>query len=128
MSSCQESLENLQKEVEHFANEKNILNPKFKFSNASKDGDNFLGSLYRVQIVGENNGEREELNLIFKCLPTTGEMRHLLRTENLFLSEITFYETRLRMFKNLLEKYGMTMNEVPGYYGCRNSPGNKVLN
>ncbi|XP_051158161.1 uncharacterized protein LOC127279683 [Leptopilina boulardi] len=127
MSLSQDLPETLEIEIKCFAKEKNILNPKFYFSNASKDGDNFLGCLYRVRIESEENGETTEMNLIFKCLPISGEMRHLLRTENLFLSEITFYELRFPMFVKLLEKYEMTMTEVPRYYGCRNSPGNKII-
>lgn len=128
MSSCQEPVEILEQEIERFAKEKNIKNPKFHFSNASKDGDNFLGSLYRVRIESEENGEEtREMNLIFKCLPISGEFRHLLRTENLFLSEINFYDTRFPLFRKLLEKYDMTMDEVPEYYGCRNLPGNKII-
>lgn len=127
MSFALEIPEFLQKQVERFAKDKNFLNPKFKFSNASKDGDNFLGSLYRVKILGEENGESDELDVIFKCVPTDETMRNLLRAESIFLNEIAFYEERLPLFVNLLKEYNLNSRDVPEYYGGSKLYGEETL-
>ena len=128
MSTLLKVPECLQKQVELFAKKKNLANLKFQFSNASKDGDNFLGSLYRVKIKGEKNGESEELNLIFKCVPTSEELRNVLRAESIFLNEIAFYEDRFPIFVNLLKEHNMKSNDVPDYYGGSKSLGEEVIN
>ncbi|XP_033209281.1 uncharacterized protein LOC117168047 [Belonocnema kinseyi] len=127
MSTSLNPPEFLQEQVERFAKVRNIANPKSEFSNASKDGDNFLGALYRVKIKGEKNGEKKELNVIFKCVPQIEELRKLLRAEIIFLNEIAFYEERFPIFVNLLKEHNIKSSDVPDYYGGSKSKGNEIL-
>lgn len=117
----------LQKQVELLFKNKNLVNLKFQFTNACKDGENYLGSLYRVKVIGERNGENEELHLIIKCVPEDEQLGHVLRARDIFLNEIAFYEERLPLLNNFLKEFNFQYNDVPGYYGCSKTPKNEVF-
>lgn len=111
----------VQEQVTLFLNDKQFSKiTKIQFSNASNEGDNYLGSLYRVKIETENNDKNEELNLIIKCFPLDEKMRIFSRIDNMFLNEIAFYEERLPLFVNLLREFNLQLKDVPFYYkGCK---------
>ncbi|XP_051169325.1 uncharacterized protein LOC127286789 [Leptopilina boulardi] len=117
----------VKKQIQLFLSDNNYSNSILKFSNASKDGDNFLGSLYRVNINAKKNNENKELNLVVKCFPIDEKMRVFSKIDDMFLNEIAFYEERLPLFVNLLKDFNMTFNDVPFYYkGCK-TPKNEIL-
>ena len=117
----------LQQHLERFAKENNFKNAKFQISNASKDGDNYLGSLYRVKMEGEENCANTEINFIIKCIPQDEELRIVLRATSIYLNEIAFYEERFPIFMKLLKEYNIESNDVPGYHGGCKSPGKEVI-
>lgn len=118
----------VKKQLNIFLREKNLLNGKLEFSNASKVGDNFLGTLYRTKIVTvENNGENEELHLVVKCFPTDERLQGFSKIDDMFLNEIAFYEERLPLFIKALGEFNLTLRGVPFYYkGCK-TPKNELL-
>ncbi|XP_051169332.1 uncharacterized protein LOC127286792 [Leptopilina boulardi] len=125
--SHKEMMDFLQKQVEFVLNDKNLSNLKFQFSNACKDGENFLGSLYRVKINGEKNGENKELNLIIKCIPNDEKLSILLRGREIFLNEIALYEERMPIIMNFLKEFNLQYNDCPAYYGGCKTPRKEAL-
>ncbi|XP_051169346.1 uncharacterized protein LOC127286798 [Leptopilina boulardi] len=117
----------LQNQVEFFLKDKNLSNLKFHFSNACNNGENYLGSLYRVKINGEKNGENKELHLIIKCVPTDEKLRTLLRAPEMFHNEIAFYEERLPIINNLMKEFNLEYNDFPAYYGGCKTPKQEIL-
>ncbi|XP_043468129.1 uncharacterized protein LOC122502247 isoform X2 [Leptopilina heterotoma] len=123
----QEVSEFLQNQIEFYLKDKNLSNLKFNFSSACNDGENFFGSLYRVRVNGEKNGENEELNLIVKCVPTDDELRELLRDRDIFLNEIAFYEERFPLIRNFLNEFNLQYHDCPTYYGGCKTPKKELL-
>ncbi|XP_043468130.1 uncharacterized protein LOC122502248 [Leptopilina heterotoma] len=123
----QEAMDSLQKQVECLLKDRNLSNLKFNFSNACKDGENYLGSVYRVKVNGEKNGEHEELNLIIKCIPADEELRVLIRSADIFINETAFYEERLPLINNLLKEYNLRYEDCPAYYGACKTHKKEIL-
>ncbi|XP_033208102.1 uncharacterized protein LOC117167347 isoform X3 [Belonocnema kinseyi] len=113
--------------VQRFAKQQNLSNTKFEYSTATKDGDNYLGILIRVEIEGMKNGGIEKFNLIFKRAPRDTKLREVFGVRHLYIHEIKFYEEKLPIFVSMLSEHNLSINDIPRYYGGSAVPENEAI-
>ncbi|KAG5862180.1 hypothetical protein JTB14_004450 [Gonioctena quinquepunctata] len=65
----------------------------------SAKGDNYLGIITRVEVIGENeHGESTKLNLLMKIAPEAEEFRKYINIKPIYEREVHMYESVLPIF------------------------------
>ncbi|XP_020280807.1 uncharacterized protein LOC109853285 [Pseudomyrmex gracilis] len=125
------SIEELQDYLQSYAT-KNIklVSPKFHITKPSKQGDNYMSTVYRVTIEGtdEGNGDVKNIDLIVKTrrnLQQLGDMKDKLT--KMFEREIFFYQTIVPIFEEIAEKHGKTIACYPSFCDVSAEVGREIL-
>jgi len=93
---------------------KSLENYQLIYSAGSSKGDNYMGVIYRVQVIDKATGENK-LNLIVKLPPESLTRRTELSTNDLFRREADFYDNIYPMYKKFQEEKGINI-EKDGFH------------
>lgn len=105
----------IKKLISDIAVKENIVDYKLEADAGSKHGDNFLGVMIAVKLVGfkEVNGEKQSVtkHLLCKIPPTCAKRRSVYQTTFAFECEVEIYSKLLPMFSQFQKEKGLTVDE-----------------
>lgn len=105
-----------------------MTSPKFHITRASKEGDNYVGLVYRVTIEGTENGEAKSVVVILKTRRFNKMWDDATNQfTNLFQREIYFYQTILPIFQKIVKEHGKIVDCSPSLYCARSEVGKEIL-
>lgn len=85
---------------------------KIKYSAGSSRGDNYIGIIYRAQVIHEND---VKLSIIVKLPPENKARREEFFLHRSFMHEADFYENLYPIYKNFQRSNNITV-EIDGFY------------
>lgn len=104
-----------------------MTSPKFRMTKASKEGDNYVGLVYRVTIEGTENGEAKNVVVILKTRRYNKMWDDATNQfTKLFQREIFFYQTILPIFQEIVKEHGKIVDCSPSLYSARSEVGKEV--
>lgn len=103
--------------------------PKFRITEGSNKGDNFVGVVHRVVIEGIENGEVKKIQLVLKT--TRLYMDDLIlssdKVTKMFQREILFYREVWPILKDTLKGHGGIVERFPDLYDVNDESGKEVI-
>lgn len=91
--------EHVQKAIKQIIEKHEIYNYTITLSSVSKKGENYLGTLYRVEIIGFKENTETKLNLICKIPPPDWKSDNNMHVRTYYKKEIYIYNVVLKLFK-----------------------------
>ena len=80
----------------------------------SKPGDNYMSSLYKIEVQTDENNNSPPEHLFFKTYPTQDEYVSFLTKTNFFYKEVSFYTILVPKYKSFVrEILGKDSFELP---------------
>lgn len=104
----EENLEELVKEVLNLSSNEY----KIRYSEGSSKGDNYIGIIYRAEII---QNDAVKMSIIIKLPPNNPTRREEFFLHRSFIHEADFYENLFPMFKNFQEQKGISI-ENDGFH------------
>lgn len=108
--------EHFQEYSERVAEILDISNPKFRIKLCTKEGDNYVGVIYRVLIEGNRNKVPIKMSTILKVPPRDETSRLALQVAYFFPREQYFYTEIVKIFEQLLTKFNKYLENIPKCY------------
>lgn len=103
--------DHVQEALQKIINENGITNYKVNLFNATKKGDNYLGVIHKVEIIGFKNNRESKLNLVCKVPGTNWKSDDNRRTHVPYKREVYYYKVVLKMFENLQNNLNIPKSE-----------------
>ncbi|XP_044728469.1 uncharacterized protein LOC123292033 [Chrysoperla carnea] len=107
------------KAIHEIIDEEQFQEYQIQIDNGSKNGDNYLGYIYRVYVLGtDKNRNTKELNLILKCSPRMGVLPTITPVNEIFQREILMYNEFLPLLFKIQDQwhFGNGFNQTAKLY------------
>lgn len=121
--------ERLQDYLRTYVKTTKLTAPKFRITEGTNKGDNFVSLVYRVVIEGIENGEVKKIQLILKTTRMYDDDRILTSSKvtKMFQHEVLFYRDVLPIFKDTLKGHGGFVNRFPTLCDFNDEAGKEVI-
>ncbi|XP_036146114.1 uncharacterized protein LOC105840589 [Monomorium pharaonis] len=107
-----------------------LRSPKFRITEGSSKGDNYVSVVYRVTIEGiEEWNEAKKLELVLKTTRNyaSDDILTSSRVTELFEREAFFYQEILPIFKETMKNHGGMHDRFPILYDVNDESGKEIL-